>query len=206
MPLQRNIFCRNTSEYPATLIHERAITLHTSIAYHSKYNGISARYIRQSLFETQVSRTIPGYVTARYLCWCHCPCLWGARWFSWTSSWSVVELWDNPQYYWPQYNSPTVWGLRSSLQLPGLSLHWGAMLSSVVMPPAIQHLPWPGSKPQPTQVDDQGCCLVSVQISVNQTIHDLICFFVQTVAKKPLPMAPSSCPGFWTVVSDVSHI
>lgn len=129
----------------------RVLTLHT------KYNGISCRYIRQSPFNTQVSRTIPGYVTARSLCWCHCPCLWGARWFSWTSSWSAVELWDKPQYCWPQYNSPTVWGLRSSLQLPGLSLHWAAMLSSVVMPPAIQHLPWPGSKPQPTQVDDQGC-------------------------------------------------
>lgn len=130
--------------------------------YVTSINWISlvSLYMRHSLFGTQVSRTIPGYVTARSLCWCHCPCLWGALWFSWTSSWSAVELWGNPRYCWPQYNSLTVCGLPSSLQPPGSSPHWAAMLFSVVMPPAIQHLPWPGSKPQPTQVDEQGCCLV----------------------------------------------
>lgn len=49
-------------------------------------------------------------------------------------------------------------------------------------------------------------CSWAVHAAVKQTIHHLICSFVQTVAKKPSLMAPSRCPGFWRVVSGVSHI
>lgn len=167
--------------------------------------------IGQTLFETQVSMTTPGYATARSLCWCHCPCLWGARWFLWTSSWSAVELWDSPRHCWPRPNFPTVWGLQSNLQPPGLSLHWAVTLSSVAMPPAIRHLRWLGSKPQPTQVGPRlllclGAAVVFGSCTVKQNIHHLKCSFVQTVAEKPSLTAPSSCPGFWRAVSGVSHI